>query len=100
MRSLSPIIVAAALFAAPPAFAAAITQTLPAVQTIGDLRPFDIVGSRFDPSLGTLVSVGGQLTGTATPSHSRRSSCLAEPHSESAKTMGAGRIPARITAGA
>lgn len=67
MRSLSPIVVAAALFAAPPAFAAVITQTLPAVQTIGDLRPFDIVGSRFDPSLGTLVSVGGQLTGTATP---------------------------------
>lgn len=68
MRSLSPLVVAAALLVAPSAFAATITQTLPAVQDLGDLRPFDIVGSRFDPSLGTLVSVGGQLTGTATPS--------------------------------
>ena len=58
---------AAVLLAAPPVGAAAITQTLPAVQTLGDLRPFDIVGARFDSSLGTLVSVAGELTGTVTP---------------------------------
>lgn len=68
MRSLSPMIAAAALLVASSASAATITQTLSAVQDLGDLRPFDLVGSRFDPSLGTLVSVGGQLTGTATPS--------------------------------
>lgn len=59
--------IAAVLLAAPPVGAAAITQTLPAVQTLGDLRPFDIVGDRFDSSLGTLVSVTGELTGTVTP---------------------------------
>lgn len=59
---------AAVLLSAPPSGAATITQTLPAVQDLGDLRPFDIVGARFDSSLGTLVSVSGDLTGSVTPS--------------------------------
>ena len=69
MRSLlSMAATAAVLLAVPPVGAATITQTLPAVQDLGDLRPFDLVGARFDSSLGTLVSVAGELTGTVTPS--------------------------------
>ena len=59
-------LLAATLLAPPQASAAQITQVLPAVQNFGDFTPFDIDGARFNPVLGTLVSVTGELTGTVT----------------------------------
>lgn len=65
MRGLS--LAAALALAAAPATAASIVQVLPAVQTLGDFTPFDINGAQFNPALGTLTSVTGQLQGTALP---------------------------------
>jgi hypothetical protein len=42
-------------------------QNLPAVQTLGDITPFNINGNPFDPALGTLTSVTATLTGIYTP---------------------------------
>jgi hypothetical protein len=68
MRATLPMAAVMSLFAASSALAATITQTLPAIETLGDFTPFDINGARFDPSLGTLTSVTGELTGTVTTS--------------------------------
>lgn len=61
-----PLTALAAMLAAPPALAITITQNLPAVQSLGDFTPFDIKGSQFNPILGTLISVTGELKGTVT----------------------------------
>ena len=52
------------LTATTPVFAATIVQDLTALsQTFGDLTPFSIVGSAFNPTLGTLTAVTATLTG-------------------------------------
>ena len=61
-----PVAALATMLAAPPAIAITITQNLPAVQTLGDFTPFDITGSRFDNTLGSLISVTAELKGTVT----------------------------------
>ncbi len=66
MRTLLPLATLTGLLAAAPTFAATITQLLPAVQNAPDLTPFSITGAAFDPGLGTLTSVTGELTGTVT----------------------------------
>ena len=68
MRSISPMLAALApLFAAPAAYSAR-SHRVPGSETIGDLTPFDIEGILFDPALGTLTSVTGELTGIVRPS--------------------------------
>ena len=69
MRSISPMLAALApLFAAPAASAAQIAQNLLAAETIGDLTPVRYRRDLFDPALGTLTSVTGELTGIVRPS--------------------------------
>ncbi len=68
MRAILPIAVIALSLATSPLLAAQITQNLSAVETAGDFIPFDINGSGFNSTLGTLVSVTGQLTGVVTAS--------------------------------
>ena len=50
-----------------PAQALTIVQSLPAVQTLGDFTPFDLRGLKFNPALGTLTAVQGELFGTVQP---------------------------------
>lgn len=57
-------VVMTAVLSISPAMGATITQTLPALQTLGDFTPFDVHGAQFDPTRGPLVSVTGELTGS------------------------------------
>lgn len=54
---------------ATPAFAATIVQNLTAHQPIGggDIVPYEIIGTPFNPALGTLDAVTATLTGSYTP---------------------------------
>jgi hypothetical protein len=68
MRSILPMLAAVApLAAAQAASAAQIRQNLQAIQTFGDFTPYPVIGSLFDPALGTLTSVTGELTGVVMP---------------------------------
>ncbi len=63
MRAFAFVTALAAL-SATPAHALQIVQVLPVVQTLGDFTPFDITGALFNPALGPLTGVTGELAGT------------------------------------